>query len=57
MDITLTINASLEHVEGTPYLSKEEIVAAICETITDPSVVGKVKTGAYTTTVWDVEEA
>ena len=58
MDITLTLNISLDHVEGTPRASKEEILAEIIEVIGEPQMIHPGDDDAqYEVTIWDAEEA
>ena len=59
MDLTLTINVSVEHEDGTPFAAKEEIVAMLVEHVQTgaPQVLTADDEGRYAVTIWDVEEA
>jgi len=59
MDFTLTVNVSVEHVEGSPRAAKEAILESIKDIIdvANPVTVETDNEGQYEVSVWDVDEA
>jgi len=59
MDITLTVDVTVEHEDGTPRTNKDEIIAMLVEHVQTgaPQVLTADNGARYAVTVWDTEEA